>query len=133
MARALDLPARVAHPHRFPRALRVVRGGDFQRIYRAGSRAKGTLLIVVAAANSLAHPRLGLSVGRSCWKSAVKRNRVKRIVREAFRLSRAELPGGFDLIVIPAQPKLEPELAAARVELVALANKAAARFRAKTN
>lgn len=112
---------------RLPRALRIARQGDFQRAYREGSRAKGSILTVVAVPNGLAHPRIGLSVGRSVWKGAARRNRVRRIFREAFRLSRSELPAGFDLVLIPAAPRLEPELAATREELVRLARKAAAR------
>ncbi|HVS11549.1 MAG TPA: ribonuclease P protein component [Planctomycetota bacterium] len=112
---------------RLPRALRIARQAHFQRAYRDGSRAKGSILTVVAVPNGLPHPRIGLSVGRSVWKSAVRRNRVRRIFREAFRLSRSELPAGFDLVLIPASPRLEPELAATREELVRLARKAAAR------
>ena len=112
---------------RLPRALRIARQADFQRAYREGSRAKGSILTVVAVPNGLPHPRIGLSVGRSVWKSAVRRNRVRRIFREAFRLSRSELPAGFDLVLIPAAPRLDPQLAATREELVRLARKAAAR------
>ena len=122
---------RAAGSQRFPRSARVVKGADFQRAYREGSRAKGATLIVVARSNGLEHSRLGLSVGRACWKSAVKRNRVKRVWREAFRLERAELPRGFDLILIPAANKLEPELAPTRTELVAIAARAVARSKAK--
>jgi len=117
---------------RLPRALRMVRQADFQRAYREGSRAKGSILTVVAVPNGIPHPRIGLSVGRSVWKSAARRNRVRRIFREAFRLSRSELPAGFDLVLIPASPRLEPELAATREELVRLARKAAARASERT-
>lgn len=100
---------------------------DFQRAYREGSRAKGSILTVVARPNGLGHARLGLSVGRVIWKSAVRRNRIRRIFREAFRLERADLPPGFDFVLIPAAPKLEPELVATRAELALLARKAARR------
>lgn len=110
-----------------PKAARMRGLSDFQRAYRDGSRAKGAILTVVARPNGLAHARLGLSVGRSIWKSAVRRNRVRRIFREAFRLEQQRLPAGFDLVLIPAGPRLEPELAATRDELVELARKAAAR------
>src|SRR5262249_20809476 len=116
--RALNDAASSTHSHRFPRALRVVKRSDFQRIYREGARAKGASWVIVPASNGLAHPRLGLSVGRACWRGAVQRNRVKRIAREAFRLERSALPAGFDLIAIPAVPKLVPELTATRAELV---------------
>jgi len=71
---------------RLPRALRIVRQADFQRAYREGSRAKGSILTVVAVANGLPHPRIGLSVGRSVWKSAVRRNRERTKSRSFCRL-----------------------------------------------
>jgi ribonuclease P protein component len=124
-------PAPRARKNRFPRAFRVLRKSEFQRAYRDGSRARGSIVIVVAIANALGYTRVGLSVGKVIWRDAVGRNRVKRIFREAFRTVREELPAGFDLILIPAQPKLEPELEATRAELIKIARKAVERFRAK--
>ncbi len=110
----------------------MIRGGDFQRAYRLGSRARGEILTVVAVPNDLPFARLGLSVGKKIWKSAVKRNRVRRVFREAFRTGQHELPVGFDLVLIPAAPRLQPRLAATREELVRLARKAAERCRARS-
>ena len=117
MSERLTLPAR----------LRIRRTSDFARAYREGSRARGRVLVVVARPNGLDHPRLGLSVGRVIWRSAVRRNRLKRVFREAFRLEQRALPAGFDFVLIPAAPKLEAELASARGELVRLARQAARR------
>jgi len=102
-------------------------GAQFSRAYRRGSRAKGSILQVVVFEHGGAHTRLGLSVGKRVWRSAVKRNRVRRVFREAFRLEYETLPKGCDLVLIPAAPSLNPELAATRAELVHLANKAHAR------
>ena len=124
-------PGAAGRKQRFSRAFRVLRKGEFDRAYQRGSRARGSILIVVAVANELAFTRLGVSVGKVIWRDAVHRNRVKRIFREAFRTVRAELPAGFDLILIPAQPKLEPELEATRAELLKIARKAVERWRAK--
>ena len=104
------------------------RGADFALVYREGSRARSDLFTVAVRANGLAHTRLGLSVGKRIWKSAVRRNHVRRVFREAFRLEQDALPPGLDLILIPARPKLVPGLAAARVELVAMARKAHRRY-----
>jgi ribonuclease P protein component len=115
----------------FDRKKRLVAKGDFDRAFRHGSRAKGSILVVVARPNGLAHTRLGLSIGKNVWKSAVKRNRVRRIFREAFRLSYLDLPSGYDLVLIAAAPALDPVLAPTRTELVSLSHKAARRAREK--
>ena len=84
--------------------MRVRSGSHFQRAYREGNRARSAHMIVVACPNGLAFSRLGLSVGKRIWKHAVRRNHVRRLFREAFRLSYPDLPGGYDYILIPAIP-----------------------------
>jgi len=121
----------VAERLRFRRAQRLLLARDFQRVYREGSRARGAHMTVAAAPNGLAHPRLGLSVGKVVWKSAVRRNRLRRVLREAFRLEQQALPPGADLVVIGSTPKVELGLEVARRELVQLAAKAWKRYRAK--
>ena len=107
--------------------MRMKSARDFQRAYRQGRRARGDVLAVVVIENGLDVSRLGLSVGRKIWKSAVRRNRVRRIFRESFRLTREKLPVGIDVILIPARPALRPELAATCEELERLVNKAFAK------
>jgi len=58
--------------------------------------------VLRAAPNGLDHPRLGLTVGKKVGGSVV-RNRVKRRLREAYRLNRERFPTGYD-IVIGAKP-----------------------------
>ena len=118
-------------PLSYPRHLRLVRKNDFERVYREGLRARGATLLVVGAPNGLPHPRLGLSVGKAIWKGAVQRNRVRRIFREAFRLSYPELPVGVDIVMIPAAPRLDPSLAQVSGELVRLAKQAVLKGRAR--
>ncbi len=122
---------RTTRPLAFKRAQRLVRGSDFERVYRRGARAKGETLIVVAAANELELSRLGLSVGKRIWKLAVRRNRLRRVFKEAFRLEQHRLPKGFDFVLIPALAGLVPELAATRAELVRLALLASQRYAAR--
>jgi ribonuclease P protein component len=84
---------------RFLTQYRIKRGADFQRAYRR-QRASDDRLLIYACENGLGYPRLGLSVSRKVG-GAVVRNRWKRLLREAFRLRREELPAGLDLVVIP--------------------------------
>ena len=100
---------------------------QFSRAYRHGARARGPILQVVLFEHGESHTRLGLSVGKRIWKSAVKRNRVRRIFREAFRLEYPSLPAGCDLVMIPAVAALAPDIEATRAELVRLAKKAHAK------
>lgn len=108
----------------FRRHQHIRRGADFDRAFREGSRARSELLLVVVCENGLDHSRLGLSVGKRIWKSAVRRNRVRRIFREAFRLTQHELPPGLDVVLVPCKPRLEPELGATCDDLRRLVSKA---------
>jgi ribonuclease P protein component len=120
-------PRRLRHP----RSARLVRGADFQRVYRTGSRARGTWCTLALCANGLGHTRLGLSVGKVAWKLAVDRNRARRVFREAFRLSAARLPPGLDLVLIASPPARQPELHSLCAELEGLARKALRRLEEK--
>lgn len=93
---------------RFLRAYHIRRGADFRRAYDRRCSASDGLVLVFGCPNDLPYPRLGLSVSRKVG-NAVVRNRWKRLIREAFRLSRRRLPEGIDLVVIPrrgARPEL---------------------------
>ena len=99
--RGARYPRGVTEPRdeRFPAALRVKRGEDFERAYRSRRRRDLGALVVYGFPNGLPVTRLGLSVSRKVGPATV-RNRVKRMLREAFRRAGAELPGGLDLVVV---------------------------------
>jgi ribonuclease P protein component len=79
---------------------------DFRRAFERKRSASNPAMIVYGVENGRDHPRLGISVGRKKVRSAADRNRIKRLLREAFRLGKAELPAGVDLVVVPRGPKL---------------------------
>lgn len=109
------------HDQRFRRAYRLRRRDDFERVYRRRRSAADDLLVVYGCENDLGHPRIGLSVSRKVG-GAVVRNRWKRLLREAFRLHRLELPSDIDMIVAP-RPGGKAELRAITESLVALARR----------
>lgn len=84
------------------------RPADFRRVYTRRRSAADAWLLVYACENGLSYLRLGLSVSRKVGP-AVRRNRLRRLYREAFRLTRHEMPIGLDLVLIPRGPS-EPRL-----------------------
>jgi ribonuclease P protein component len=98
-----------SRPFAFRPAEHLRRPSDFRRVYERRRSASDDWLIVYACENGLPHLRLGLSVSRKVG-NAVRRNRLKRLYREAFRLTRHDMPTGLDLVLIPRtaeEPPLE--------------------------
>lgn len=76
------------------------RPSDFRRVYDRRRSVSNERLLVYACENGLPYLRLGLSVSRKFGR-ATHRNRLRRLYREAFRLTRHALPTGLDLVLIP--------------------------------
>jgi ribonuclease P protein component len=74
---------------------------EFRRVFEGRRSVSDDVLIVYGIENGRAYPRLGISVSRKKVRAAHARNRLKRLIREAFRLSKSELPAGIDLVVLP--------------------------------
>lgn len=73
---------------------------DFRRIFARRCSVGDGLLVVYVDRNDLPFPRLGIVASRRIG-TAVVRNRIKRLIRESFRLSQHELPAGLDILCLP--------------------------------
>ena len=89
---------------RFPYrpSMRLRTPAEYERVYAAGQRRGDRHLLIFAEINGLETARCGISVSRR-HGNAVKRMRLKRLLREAFRLAQHDLPQGFDFVLIPRQ------------------------------
>lgn len=83
---------------RFGPALRLKQRGDFERVYAGRRRVAAGPLLVFGLPGEGPTSRLGLSVPKRVG-NAVRRNRVKRLLRESFRHLRSDLPTPMDLVV----------------------------------
>ena len=92
-----------------PRAHRLTKRGDYARVRRQGRSRAHPLLILVVAPNGGETTRVGIVVGKKIG-TAVARNRVKRVLREAARARLGVLPSGYDIVLIA-----RPEAAGARL------------------
>ena len=105
---------------------RIVDPTVFQRAFDRKKSSADPWLIVYGLENGRDHPRLGISASKRRIRKAADRNEFKRFVREAFRLSKAELPEGVDLIVVPKGARLSFDQA--RLSLPSLAKGVARRL-----
>ena len=85
---------------------RIADPKDFRRAFERRRTASDACLVVHGVENGRDYPRLGLSVSRKRVRHAVDRNRLKRLLREAFRLHKDDLPPGVDLVIVPRGPRL---------------------------
>ena len=83
----------------FPSTMRILNSGDFSRVFKKNQRSKDASFTVLAHRTRDAGPRLGMAIARKSSGNAVQRNRMKRLVRETFRLSQHNLPSA-DFVVL---------------------------------
>ena len=86
-----------------PRANRLRRSGDFERVRVSGRAWVNRSLVLGVLANDLGHVRVGVSASRRVG-GAVKRVRAKRLIREAVRPRLKNLNAGWDLVFVARSP-----------------------------
>ncbi len=117
------------HPLKFPKTVRVRSRLDFAAVYEQGVRMSDGCLSLTVQPNDRPSSRLGLAVSKR-YGNAVRRNWLKRRLREVFRQSRAELPTSLDIIVQP-RANTPVKLEALRHSLVTLTRRAAKKLAAR--
>lgn len=85
------------HPHRLKKPW------EFQRVYKKGKKYWNAYFVIYVCETQLPQPRLGITASKKVGKS-VLRNRVKRLIREAFRVLSPKLRPQHDIVVVGRTP-----------------------------
>ncbi|MFG0422070.1 ribonuclease P protein component [Pseudomonas sp. zjy_8] len=84
----------------FSREKRLLTPRHFKAVFDSPTgKVPGKNLLILARENGLDHPRLGLVIGKKSVKLAVQRNRLKRLMRDSFRLNQ-QLLAGLDIVIV---------------------------------
>ena len=89
----------VSDSYKFPATFRLKTASDIDAVFQAGQKIAANNFVVLVNTNKLNHPRLGTMIAKRKVKHAVDRNRIKRIIRESFRLQQHDLKN-YDIIVL---------------------------------
>lgn len=95
--KAASVSLRNLPDQRLPKSDLVRKGWEYQSVYKDGKRLHGKGFSLIFLDNGTDRNRLGISVHRKI-RGAVRRNRMKRIIREAFRIHRSSFPQGMDIV-----------------------------------
>lgn len=95
-----------------PKVCRLKKNKNFQKIYRSGKSFANRQLVLYILPNGGKARRVGFAAGKRLG-NAVVRNRIKRLLREAYRLNQHKLADGYDIIIVGRQPLIGESLSAA--------------------
>lgn len=100
----------------FGKEVRLLTPAAFDAAFKSGKRFAVGPLMAVVAPNSLGYPRLGFALAKRHAKTAVQRNRIRRALREQFRLSQAQLAAVDLVISLKSNPTDDRAVEAAAVQ-----------------
>ena len=103
----------------FPRAFRLVRRAEYDAVYREGRRRNSREFTLFLRPNGLDSSRFGWSIKKALG-NAVRRNRIRRRLREILRLHRQEIAPGWDIVIHPRSSAATAEFSALQAELLKL-------------
>jgi ribonuclease P protein component len=86
--------------YHFPSCLRLKAANEFNYVFSRPAKTSAKYLGIYYRKSQLGYPRLGLVVAKKHIKKAIDRNRIKRLIRESFRLNRHVLPVCDYVVVI---------------------------------
>lgn len=89
--------------YKLPKSCLLRKNKKFQAVYRVGKSYANRQLVLYLLPNNSSERRVGFAAGKRLG-NAVTRNRVKRLLREAYRLNQHRLSLGFDIIIVGRQP-----------------------------
>jgi len=84
----------------FPKEEHILKSKDFRSVYKKGVSSRKGAVILYSFQNNLAHNRIGFSISSSNVKLATRRNRIRRLFRETYRLRKDSLKKGFDIVIV---------------------------------
>lgn len=109
--------------YNLPKSGRLCRNKSFQAVYRSGKSYANRQLVLYVMPQRGSERRVGFAAGKRLG-SAVVRNRIKRLLREAYRLEQHRLVGGMDLIIVGRQALLKEGLPRVTTALLHLCDRA---------
>jgi ribonuclease P protein component len=89
--------------HRFPKEIRVKKQSEFDQVIKEGSRKSGEYLVLYRLRSSDEGQKFGIKIGRGT-KGAVKRNKIKRIIRETLRKNKDKFDPNEKVVVLFRSP-----------------------------
>lgn len=109
--------------YKLPKSGILRKNKNFQALYRHGRSFANKLLVLYILPNRSSGRRVGFAAGKKLG-NAVVRNRVKRLLREAYRHNQQNVLPGYDLIIVGRKPVVELDFAAVSRALVQLFDRA---------